>query len=161
MKEHDQFRKMVKAIHRSLLAVFMVLVLISGALVYLMVDPDLSSLRSEDLTAYQTVEAVEEVVDEDLIVDGIHVRTGLVDADGLMEVVNNCTNCHSAKIIIQNRMNEERWAATIDWMQETQNLWDLGKNEQIIIDYLVKNYPPKKIGRRQILTGVEWYELDP
>ena len=58
-------------------------------------------------------------------------------------------------------MNEERWAATIDWMQETQNLWDLGKNEQIIIDYLVKNYPPKKIGRRQILTGVEWYELDP
>ena len=82
MKEHDQFRKMVKAIHRSLLAVFMVLVLISGALVYLMVDPDLSSLRSEDLTAYQTVEAVEEVVDEDLIVDGIHVRTGLVDADG-------------------------------------------------------------------------------
>ena len=157
MKEQEQFRKTVKVIHRSLTAVFGVVVLVSGVLVFMMIDPDFSSFRSEDLTAYEVVEEV----DEDLIVDGIHVRTGLVEAEGLMEVVNNCTSCHSAKIVIQNRMNEERWAATIDWMQETQNLWDLGKNEQVIIDYLVKNYPPKKIGRRQILTGVEWYELDP
>jgi hypothetical protein len=157
MKEQEQFRKTVKAIHRSLTAVFGVVVLVSGVLVFMMIDPDFSSFRSEDLTAYEVVEEV----DEDLIVDGIHMRTGLVEAEGLMEVVNNCTSCHSAKIVIQNRMNEERWAATIDWMQETQNLWDLGKNEQVIIDYLVKNYPPKKIGRRQILTGVEWYELDP
>ena len=64
---------------------------------------------------------------EDRIENGIHVRTGLIDAEGLMTVVNNCTTCHSAKLVIQNRMNKERWNATIQWMQETQNLWDLGE----------------------------------
>ena len=57
-------------------------------------------------------------------------------------------------------MNKERWAATIDWMQETQNLADLGLNEEIIINYLVKNYPPSKKGRRQALASIDWYELD-
>jgi len=37
------------------------------------------------------------------IVDGIHVRTGLKDGEGLMTVVANCTACHSAQLIIQNR----------------------------------------------------------
>ncbi|WP_035917604.1 hypothetical protein [Flavimarina sp. Hel_I_48] len=94
------------------------------------------------------------------IVDGIHLRTGLVEADGLMTVVNNCTNCHSSKLIVQNRMDEERWKATIKWMQETQNLWDLGENEQIIIDYLVTNYPPEEKGRRPNLENIEWYQLN-
>lgn len=56
-------------------------------------------------------------------------------------------------------MNKERWQTTIDWMQETQNLWDLGANEDVIIDYLVKNYPPSSKGRRAALTNVAWYEL--
>ncbi|MGB5820395.1 MAG: monoheme cytochrome C, partial [Saonia sp.] len=73
--------------------------------------------------------------------------------------VNNCTNCHSAKLVTQNRMNRERWIATIRWMQETQNLWDLGNNEEIIVNYLVTNYPPKKKGRREILTDIDWYDL--
>ena len=96
----------------------------------------------------------------DKIENGIHVRTGLKEADGLMAVVNNCTNCHSAKLVTQNRMNEERWIATIRWMQETQNLWDLGNNEKIIVNYLVTNYPPKKKGRREILTNIQWYDLE-
>ena len=103
--------------------------------------------------------AVQELDDFDKIENGIHMRTGLIEADGLMAVVNNCTNCHSAKLVTQNRMNEERWIATIRWMQETQNLWDLGNNEAIIVNYLVTNYPPKNKGRREILSDIEWYEL--
>ena len=103
--------------------------------------------------------AVTEEDDFDKIENGIHIRTGLVDAEGLMTVVNNCTNCHSAKLVTQNRMNEERWISTIRWMQETQNLWDLGPNEEVIVNYLVTNYPPTKKGRREILKDIEWYEL--
>jgi len=78
----------------------------------------------------------------------------------LMTVVNNCTNCHSAKLVTQNRMSKERWRATIRWMQETQNLWDLGKNEEIIVDYLATYYAPTEKGRRQNLENIEWYALD-
>ena len=93
------------------------------------------------------------------IVDGIHLRTGLKEGEGLMTVVANCTACHSAQLIIQNRMNKERWDATIRWMQETQNLWDLGDNQEIIVNYLVKNYPVNSKGRRGNLQDIEWYEL--
>lgn len=98
-------------------------------------------------------------VDPELIENGIHMRTGLIAADGLETVITNCTTCHSSKLIIQNRMGEEQWNATIRWMQKTQGLWELGKNQQIIVDYLVKNYPPLEKGRRAALTNIEWYEL--
>lgn len=98
--------------------------------------------------------------DPNRVENGIHVRTGLIDAPGLMETVNNCTTCHSAKLVMQNRMSKERWHATIRWMQETQNLWDLGDQEDIIVDYLVTNYPPQKKGRRQSLSEIQWYSLD-
>ena len=112
-----------------------------------------------DPSKKETYAAVEEI-DEDRIENGIHIRTGFVDDEGLMTVVNNCTNCHSAKLVIQNRMSKERWAATIKWMQKTQNLWDLGANEAIIVNYLAKNYAPNEKGRRENLSQVEWYELD-
>ncbi len=98
--------------------------------------------------------------DADKIENGIHVRTGLIDAEGLMVVVQNCTSCHSASLITQNRMTEERWNETIKWMQETQNLWELGPNQKVIVDYLVTNYPPMKKGRRMVLKDVDWYELE-
>ena len=159
MKDPKEFRKTVKAIHRALTILFLFFGISVLFLVVLMIDPNLSFLGNKDQGDYAVAEVVQEV-DEDRIENGIHVRTGLVAADGYMEVVNNCTVCHSAKLVIQNRMNAERWAATIDWMQQTQNLWDLGKNEDIIINYLVTNYPPQKIGRRAPLSNIEWYELE-
>ena len=57
-------------------------------------------------------------------------------------------------------MSKERWNATIRWMQETQNLWDLGDNQEIIVNYLVTNYPVEDKGRRASLTNIEWYELE-
>ncbi|WP_372946667.1 monoheme cytochrome C, partial [Muriicola sp.] len=142
-----------------LLSTFLILFVITVlGVVYLLNDPDLSFFREKEVP--QEYVAVPTEDDFDKIENGIHVRTGLKEAEGLMTVVNNCTNCHSAQLVIQNRMNEERWIATIRWMQETQNLWDLGKNEEIIVNYLVSNYPPKKKGRREILTDIQWYELE-
>lgn len=159
MKDQDQFYKTVKAVHRTLLSFFIVFGVVIILLTVVMIDPELSFLKNKDTLAYTQVESVEPI-DEDLVENGIHVRTGLIAADGYMEVVNNCTVCHSAKLVTQNRMNAERWAATIDWMQQTQNLWELGKNEEIIINYLVTNYPPKKVGRRASLADIDWYELE-
>lgn len=92
--------------------------------------------------------------------DGIHLRTGLIEAQGVMTVIGNCTSCHSSKIILQNRMSAESWNTTIKWMQETQNLWDLGENQEIIVNYLVTNYPIEDKGRRENLSDIDWYELE-
>lgn len=156
MTSQETFRAEVRKLYQSLMLFFVSFAVAGGGLVYYMYNPQVLNFNSEQDSV--VVVPVEE--DEDRIENGIHVRTGLIDADGLMVVVNNCTNCHSAKLVTQNRMNAERWNATIKWMQETQNLWDLGKNQEIIVDYLVKNYPPKAKGRRQILTDIEWYELE-
>lgn len=111
-----------------------------------------SSKKPENISTDQAVSTNE-------IENGIHVRTGLKEGEGLTTVVTHCTACHSAQLIIQNRMNKERWNATIRWMQETQNLWPLGENQEVIVNYLVKNYPVYSKGRRENLQNVEWYEL--
>ncbi len=48
----------------------------------------------------------------------------------------------------------------IRWMQQTQNLWDLGENEELILDYLSTYYPPEEKGRRENLKDIEWYEME-
>ncbi|GGD58399.1 monoheme cytochrome C [Muriicola marianensis] len=158
MEEKEKFREQIRSIYRLLSTLLVLFVITVLGVVYLLNDPDLSFFRGNEVP--QEYVAVTTEDDFDKIENGIHVRTGLKEAEGLMTVVNNCTNCHSAQLVIQNRMNEERWIATIRWMQETQNLWDLGKNEEIIVNYLVTNYPPKKKGRREILTDIQWYELE-
>jgi len=155
---HQDFRESVRKIYHAILLVFAVFGIITSFLIYAMIDPTFSVFRQNDEIVDYTV--VDEDENWDKIENGIHVRTGLIEAEGLMETVNNCTNCHSAKLVTQNRMDAARWAATIDWMQETQNLWDLGGNEEIIINYLVTNYPVKKKGRRVTLENIEWYELE-
>ena len=67
--------------------------------------------------------------------------------------------CHSSKLITQNRASKEGWLSMIRWMQETQNLWELGPNHEIIVNYLVANYPPIEKGRRARLSNIDWYEL--
>lgn len=155
MSTEDQFREQVKKLYRALAFLLMAFVLFMSLTVAYVNDPTIFDSKEDALVAVP-----EEEVDRDLIVDGIHVRTGLIEAEGLMTVVNNCTNCHSAKLVTQNRMNAQRWDATILWMQETQNLWDLGDQQEIIVNYLVTNYPPKAKGRRMVLTDIDWYELE-
>lgn len=158
MNNSNKFRNQVRSIYKLLLVIFMLFVVISLGGVYFINNPDFLNNRALE-TSNDLIDVAGEE-DYDKIKNGIHTRTGLVEGKGLMETVNNCTNCHSAKLVIQNRMDKERWISIIRWMQETQNLWDLGKNEEIIINYLVKNYPPDKKGRREPLTKIEWYKLE-
>ena len=148
-KEHNTSLEKAERLTKFVL---FLLSIASVLLIVLSIDPQLSFLDSEESAIV--------AIDENRIENGIHVRTGLKEAEGFMTVVNNCTNCHSAKLVIQNRMNKERWNATIQWMQETQNLSDLGKNQEIIVNYLVANYPPVEKGRREALSNIEWYELE-
>jgi len=90
----------------------------------------------------------------------IDPNSGLVIDEELPLIIGNCTSCHSASLIAQNKSSREGWAEMIKWMQETQNLWDLGINESKILDYLERHYSPQKKGRRQPLTDIEWYILD-
>ena len=154
MKENS-FWKNSRKIYRLLIVVCAIMVVLSILALYFMP----ATLWEEQLSNSEYTDRPEDIEDPNKIVDGIHVRTGLIEAEGLMAVVNNCTSCHSAQLVIQNRMERERWISTIRWMQKTQNLWDLGDNEDKIVNYLVTNYPPIKKGRREVLTNIEWYEL--
>jgi len=158
MSNNQKLQQQIKAIYRSLFAFIAAVGIISSALLLYIKYPSVFSSNTKTTTEESAYAVIPE--DDDKIEDGIHVRTGFVDAEGLMETVNNCTNCHSSELVIQNRMSKERWIATIRWMQETQNLWDLGGNEEIIVNYLVTNYPVIAKGRRTPLTEIQWYDLE-
>ncbi|MCM4166202.1 hypothetical protein KCTC52924_03124 [Arenibacter antarcticus] len=158
MKEHDKFKRQVRSIYTVLLVSCFMVFLIGILGIAYMASPS-SFVFKVDSPNTELVTVTTDEDNWDKIENGIHLRTGLKDAEGLMAVVNNCTNCHSAQLVMQNRMNEERWIETIRWMQETQNLWDLGDNENIIVNYLVTNYPLLNKGRRENLTDIEWYTL--
>ena len=85
---------------------------------------------------------------------------GLIDDEGVQLVLQNCNSCHSTQFITQNRMTKAGWKSTIRWMQATQNLWDLGEDEALILTYLSENYAPSATGRRQSLVVEEWYTLE-
>ena len=75
--------------------------------------------------------------------------TGLIVAEDWEIVRANCTSCHSAKLVTQQRGTAEQWLAMIRWMQAKQNLWPFDENtESRIIAYLADNYPPDAARRR-------------
>lgn len=151
--ENTDFRRLLVAM-ASLSMVMVVLVL--GAILFMLLlynDP------SWLVTERQTTAETQTPLLEDEIKDGVHVATGFVEGEGLQLVIANCTNCHSAKLVTQNRFTKEGWTNVIRWMQETQQLWDLGANEEAIVAYLSTYYAPEARGRRKPLE-VEWYELD-
>lgn len=100
------------------------------------------------------------VDDDEKVENGIHLATGLIFDENFEMVRANCTGCHSAALITQNRMTRQQWDDAIVWMQKTQNLWDLGPNKAAILDYLEKNYAPTESGRRKQLVITEWYYLN-
>ncbi|MEL7144881.1 MAG: monoheme cytochrome C [Bacteroidota bacterium] len=140
---------------QSMLSLTLLLTLIAGlAIAYVIADPSLGALKdAEENTVTDAMPTSSEIE------NGIHVATGLVEGEGMQAVISNCLTCHSAKLITQNKMNRDRWLSTIRWMQETQNLRDLGDQEEPILQYLSKFYAPEEVGRRKVLTNIEWYEL--
>jgi len=150
----DQFLSRISVLMKVVAAVLFVCLLMAGSAVYMyhFYDPNnfLSTEERSKVTA----------VDLSGVENGIHTLTGLKADANLELVISNCTGCHSAKLISQNRATKEGWKNTITWMQQTQNLWDLGPNEEKIIEYLSNNYAPEPTGRRKPLEDIEWYELD-
>jgi hypothetical protein len=158
MNVEEKFKESVKGLHKLLRILLLGFLCVITILFFTIKDaktpPTNILLASPEYVEEPTIEE-----DFDRIENGIHVQTGFVEGEGLMLVVQNCTSCHSAKLVTQNRMSKEKWLATIRWMQETQNLWDLGVNEAPILNYLSTYYAPNQIGRRANLKNVEWYEL--
>lgn len=151
----------IKLLH-SLTSLVVLVSLLAGALSVYLISPgtyDLSRLFPEK-KPLATAQATESVDDTEKVENGIHVSTGLVFDERFDIVRSSCTACHSAKLITQNRMSRENWKKTIVWMQETQKLWDLGPNEDKILDYLAEYYAPEDMGRRMNLEVEEWYMLD-
>ena len=64
---------------------------------------------------------------------------GLPTGEGIMLVLESCTACHSADIILQNHMSKKNWKKTITLMQQERGMAKLKKQDQkIILDYLSK-----------------------
>ncbi len=76
----------------------------------------------------------------------IDSKTGLVIGPGFEIVSVQCTVCHSARLVTQNRADRDGWLAMIRWMQDTQGLWSLGDDESRVLDYLAANYRPRRLG---------------
>lgn len=87
-------------------------------------------------------------------------QSGLIIDQGLNVVKANCGACHSTFLVAQNRLTRQGWEDLIRWMQAEQNLWDLGEQEVVILDYLEKNCAPMSAGRRKSLASIDWYELN-
>jgi len=103
-------------------------------------------------------------VNVDLAKEEGHLSNNVQPTEQLVEDIDvvlvraQCTGCHSEKLIVQNRATRDGWETMIRWMQQTQNLGDLGENEPAILDYLARNYAPVRKGRREPLA-IEWYDL--
>ncbi|NAS30612.1 monoheme cytochrome C [Flavobacteriaceae bacterium R38] len=151
--EKEEFRSQVKLIYRYLVMTLVLIAAVFIGVVTILIPKEINS-------EYQEIVTNEVNIDPSEIVDGIHIPTGFQEGDGLPIVIEACTACHSAKLVTQNRATREGWIGMIRWMQQTQNLWDLGEDEEAIVKYLATYYAPEQKGRREILTNIEWYDLD-
>lgn len=154
--------KKIRAIIRSLQWVTGLVIIILSLTVGIGLFPEYFTriIKGQNSEEKVNSESLELKSDETSIENGVHLPTGFIVDEGYEQVVSTCTACHSAKLVTQNRATREGWISMIRWMQATQNLWDLGENEEVIVRYLAKNYAPVKIGRRKKLENIEWYELN-
>jgi hypothetical protein len=80
--------------------------------------------------------------------------TGLVMDENWQIVAAHCGACHSTRLVTQNRGSRETWLHMIRWMQDSQGLWPFNEpTEQMLLDYLEKNYGPLAASRRQPLSA--------
>ena len=79
--------------------------------------------------------------------------TAFIIDEGWELVKAHCTVCHSSKLVIQNKLSATGWLDTIRWMQQEQGLWDLGDAEEVILNYLAKNYGLPEETVQETLAG--------
>ena len=138
----EEFKERFRSLQLTLIALGVVLVMLLGFGALLINDPGYFDNKPEAAEVFQGSD-----------------DTGFIEGEHKMLVVANCTGCHSSKLVIQNRASREGWKNMIRWMQQTQNLWDLGGNEEKILDYLSTHYAPEEQGRRANLEIEQWYKL--
>lgn len=96
------------------------------------------------------------------IIDGLRLPTRLIASQNFELVVSKGASCYSPKLTTRNHQIVKRWKSIIEWMHEKRNLWDHGKDESKIIEYLAKNYNQKNECRRRNLNlkNDDWYVLE-
>ena len=68
---------------------------------------------------------------------------GLAPGPGRDLVLMNCVACHSAALIVSNRMSRQRWDDAITEMQEEDGLWPFSDEDRsAILDYLEATQGP-------------------
>jgi len=79
----------------------------------------------------------------------VDANTGLVVAPGWEMAAAHCGGCHSHALVTAQRGDADFWRATIRWMQQTQNLWQIPQaQEKTLLAYLEANYNETDWGRR-------------
>lgn len=90
---------------------------------------------------------------------GVDDTSELTQKPGYQLVQQICTQCHSAKLIVQNRNARQGWLEIIQTMQSQHGLAKLKpETQQQIIDYLSQYYAPVFTGRRAPLIVEHWSE---
>lgn len=65
----------------------------------------------------------------------------LPDDAGKQETFDGCASCHSIKLVVQQGMNRDEWAETIEWMVDEQGMDPLDDDlNQMIIEYLATHF---------------------
>jgi len=152
----SEFSKKIWVLYKMVVASTALFLLLFVFISILHFFPDFYVLHKENTQDKQPISSLAPELE---FKEGIHIETGFIQGEGVDQVIITCTACHSSKMVTQNRATREGWESMIRWMQETQNLWDLGENEKIILDYLEKYYSPEKLGRRKNLEAPQWYVL--
>jgi len=89
-------------------------------------------------------------------------QDGLVEAEGVQWVRAHCTACHSPALVVQQGMSRERWQHTIEWMQETQNLWPIPDVQlNPLLDYLATNYGEQSADTADLPWAAPRYRPNP
>ena len=65
----------------------------------------------------------------------------LVSGPGAEETYNNCTACHSERIVAQQGLTKSGWEELLEWMVEEQGMAEIEEPDySLIINYLAENY---------------------
>ena len=69
----------------------------------------------------------------------------LPPGEGRRETYVHCTACHSILLVSQQGLTRERWAETLDWMEQEQGMPPLDSAlRKMIINYLAEVFSPER-----------------
>jgi len=67
--------------------------------------------------------------------------SGLPRTEGVETVVAQCTYCHSAALVMQQRLSRERWDERVNWMIAERGMPEPdAADRKVILDYLAAHF---------------------